>query len=130
MARPFDFRRDVSFAARMRQNGLCALCGTGLDDSEEHAHHVVPNQSGNPDDPEDEWLRSTENCVYVCSMCHARVHQDGRYRQGAVAPPTYFEYSHGDSREARMNHRLWASRLDIRANQLWQRVGDQKKKKR
>ena len=130
MARPYDFRRDTMFAARRRQKGVCALCGYKLDDSEEHAHHVVPNQSGDPDDSDDDWLRSSQNCVYVCSMCHGRVHQDGRYRNGAVAPPSYFEYSHGKGGDARMKHRLWASQLDVQAQKLWQRVATDEKNKK
>jgi hypothetical protein len=127
MARPFDFGRDAIFAARVRQKGLCAVCGFRLRDSVEHAHHVIPNQSGDPEDSDDDWLRRTENCVYLCSICHSRVHQNGRYRNGAVAPPTYFEYSHGKGADSRQNHRLWASKLDAKAEPLWQRLSEKAK---
>lgn len=48
MARAFDFNTATRSKARLRQDSSCAFCGENLDDMEEHAHHVIPNQSGDP----------------------------------------------------------------------------------
>jgi len=119
MARPLEFKTPAQSQARLRQTGLCAHCGDSLDDTEEHAHHVVPNQSGNPRDPNHAWLASSENCVVLCHMCHERVHQDGRYRTGAVAPPSYFMHSHGNNASA---HQVWVTRLTQKAKIVWPRA--------
>ncbi len=116
MTRPFHFRTPAQSQARVRQAGLCAGCGERLDDVEEHAHHVIPNQSGNPRDPTHAWLASAENCVVVCHTCHERVHQDGRYRAGAVAPPDYFRHSHGKNLAA---HHAWVKQLAQRSKGIW-----------
>jgi hypothetical protein len=116
MARPFDFGTLVRQESRLRQHGRCACCGDILDDLIEHAHHVVPNQSGSPKDTTHQWLRSTENCVVLCEICHERVHQDGNYRLGAVAPPSYYTYSHGIDRVA---HRNWVIQLEKLSTTLW-----------
>src|SRR5262245_7104676 len=84
MDRPFDFSRTIKRDASLRQNNKCAHCGDELTDLLDHAHHVVPNQTGNPAARQDNWLRSLENCVVLCDTCHTRVHQDGRFRTGAV----------------------------------------------
>ncbi|MFO1305434.1 MAG: HNH endonuclease signature motif containing protein [Burkholderiales bacterium] len=118
MARPFDFHVGPKREARLRQEGRCALCGDVLDDLEEHAHHVIPNQSGDPRNPAHRWIATAENCVILCDMCHERVHADGRYRRGAVAPPSYYPHSHGSKASA---HSAWAMVLDRRAKALWGR---------
>jgi 5-methylcytosine-specific restriction endonuclease McrA len=120
MARPFQFKTPAQSEARLRQAGRCAQCGDSLDDEEEHAHHVVPNQSGNPRDPNHAWLASSENCVVLCHVCHGRVHQDGRTRTGAVAPPSYFKHSHGENTSA---HLVWAKRLAQREKTVWPAQG-------
>jgi hypothetical protein len=116
MGRPFAFRSAAQSAARVRQLGRCARCGDSLDDVEEHAHHVIPNQSGNPGDPRHAWLRSADNCVVLCHTCHDVVHAGGRYRAGAVAPADYFTHSHGPDRAA---HRNWVALVALKAHIFW-----------
>jgi hypothetical protein len=65
MARTFDFAQPVVNSVRLRQWGICAKCGERLDDLVEHAHHVIPNQTGRATDPADAFLRSTDNCVIL-----------------------------------------------------------------
>jgi hypothetical protein len=81
----------------------------------EFAHHVVPNQCGNPADPTHQWLRTLVNCVLVCHQCHQRVHEDGDTKLGAVAPPKYFPYSHKDPAA----HRKWARQLRQLSSAIW-----------
>jgi len=114
-ARPFSFSPGTSNEARMRQRGLCAHCGECLDDELEFGHHVVPNQCGNPADPAHAWLRTLVNCVALCHECHMRVHQDGHTRDGAVAPPSYFPYSH----ETRHAHHAWCQEVDSLSQGIW-----------
>jgi hypothetical protein len=65
-----------------------------------------------------------ENCVVLCEDCHYRVHQDGRYQNGAVAGPDYYPYSHGRKNSA--DHNAWAKSIDAKAKQLF--VDVQKRK--
>lgn len=116
MSRPFDFSDPTWFEARLRQGGVCARCGEDLTDLAEYGHHVVPNQSGKAGDPNHFWLRSADNCVVVCNDCHYRVHQDGRYNTGAVAPPEYYPHSHGNDEVA---HRRWVGKMTMLARQIW-----------
>lgn len=108
MSRPFDFPKHVRDDAFQRQDSLCAHCGESLVDLWDNAHHVMPNQTGRPNDPRDQWLREVDNCVVLCELCHERVHQDGHYIDGAVALPNAFPYSHGVDASA---HSDWATRL-------------------
>ncbi len=80
-----DFTKSTIDVARMRQLGHCALCNENLDWMEENAHHIHPNALGGPD--------RAENCVVLCRTCHTRVHNDGNFRSGIVAPLDYFPYS-------------------------------------
>lgn len=121
--RPFDFRKGTQNDARMRQEGRCACCGRVLKDQMEHAHHVVPNQCGNPSNPSHQWLREVENCVVLCDACHTRVHQDGRFAKGAVAPPAYFEHARKDPNA----QRTWVADLEAGAAQIWMYVERQNK---
>ncbi len=116
MTRPFDFTATERFQARFRQSGRCACCNVDLNSVAEHAHHVVPNQSGSPDSPQHAWLRTQINCVVLCEMCHVRVHQDGRFATGAVAPPDYYPHSHGRNAA---QHRAWALDLNVRSRLLY-----------
>ena len=116
MARAFAFRSGAKEQARFRQFGMCAQCGEGLDDLDEHAHHVVPNQSGAPGDPRHAWLASADNCVVLCDVCHDVVHAGGSYRVGGVAPASYFPHSHGNSRA---DHRRWVRELTARTRTIW-----------
>jgi len=119
MGRPFDFKEPVQGQARIRQQALCACCGEDLDDLLEHAHHVIPNQSGDPRNPNHAWLSSVQNCVVVCNDCHNRVHENGRWARGAVAPPHYFSHSHGNNSAA---HKVWSQELELKANGIWKVV--------
>lgn len=117
MARPFNFPSQTKFEARLRQKGQCACCGDPLDDVMEHAHHVIPNQSGSAKNPKHAWLRSVDNCVVLCEECHWRVHHNGRYQKGAVAPPEYYEHSHGRKNTAA--HRAWVVKLHGLTRLIW-----------
>ena len=109
MTRQFAFTKHVRSTAFARQNARCAHCGESLEDLEDHAHHVIPNQSGDPGRAQDALLKSTDNCVVLCATCHYAVHQSGRYRTGAVAPPSYYRYSHGDHNG---RHMIWQNKLE------------------
>jgi len=98
MVRQFDFNKDAKDSAYFRQWNKCAHCGVSLVDYVDHAHHVVPNQSGNLANSKHACLTEIDNCVMLCETCHIRVHQDGRFRTGATALPDYFLYSHGPDR--------------------------------
>lgn len=106
----------VKKVTRLRQDGMCAVCGDSLDDIYEHAHHVIPNQSGEADNVDHEWLKMADNCVVLCEQCHNRVHADGHYRSGPVAPPSYFKYSHGTSKT---RHNYWLSEMSARSRKFW-----------
>lgn len=108
---------DTRRAVFRRQEGYCALCGrkfTELDDAgmSINFHHVYPAQFCGPGDQ--------ENVVAVCRgaysgidnlSCHYRVHANGSFGSGIVAPPSYYEYSHGLSKVA---HRHWAAGMQAR----------------
>jgi 5-methylcytosine-specific restriction endonuclease McrA len=116
--RPFDFTDPrIKQEARFRQANTCACCGESLSDFfNEFAHHVVANQSGDPRNPEHGWIRQLVNCVLLCEDCHNRVHQDGKTRFGAMAPPDYFPYSHGADRAA---HRAWVREILAKQRTVW-----------
>jgi 5-methylcytosine-specific restriction endonuclease McrA len=120
MARPFDFKPGVVQQARIRRWGVCAHCGDSLTDAWEEAHHVVPNQSGRPGDPADDFLRSVDSCAILCASCHTAAHAHGSYRVGAAAPAEWYSYSHG--KKGRAQHMLWTRVIA----QQWQRVSSRK----
>jgi 5-methylcytosine-specific restriction endonuclease McrA len=107
--RPFEFTPATKDQAFQRQWNRCAHCESSLIKQVDHAHHVVPNQAGNPRDPGHAWLRSALNCVLLCEHCHERVHENGRYRNGAVALPEEFKFSHGKDKAA---HAQWVEELN------------------
>lgn len=109
MVRNFSFSDTVKGEVFQRQFNLCAHCGFELRDIEDRAHHVVPDQAGSYGTAVDAFISSAENCVYLCLLCHDAVHQGGKFRDGAMAPPSYFKYSHGHDRAA---HDLWVMNLD------------------
>ena len=116
MARPFDFDSNVKTVARIRQGALCACCGESLDDVEEHAHHVIPNQSGTVGNPRHAWLREAANCVVLCAPCHDRVHENGKYRGGAVAPPSYFPFACGRNQGLAL---AWRQGIERYVRSVW-----------
>jgi hypothetical protein len=109
MGRAFHFSTWIRNEAFIRRGKRCACCGENLEDLWDNAHHVLPDQAGIPGATEDRFIASVENCVVLCSDCHYAVHDSGRYRNGPVAPPSYFRYSHGSDTGA---HHAWAGRLD------------------
>jgi 5-methylcytosine-specific restriction endonuclease McrA len=117
MGRSFDFPHYVQREARLRQWGICAHCGERLDDTWEHAHHVIPNQCGQAENPSHAFLRSSDNCAILCEACHEAAHAHGSFRLGAVASGKWFRYSHGKQADAR--HTIWCTRIDAE----WRRLG-------
>ncbi len=79
------------------------------------SHHAVPNQTGDPNKPSHAWLRTVINCVILCDGCHDQVHEHNK-TTGAVAPPEYYEFSHGNQA---VQHQAWVSDLNQRALLLW-----------
>lgn len=106
--RRHDFTRQIKEEAFFRQDGLCAHCGVPLDDLIDRAHHVVPAQASRGKHI-DAFISTVDNCVYLCLMCHDIVHDGGRMRHGAMAPPSYYHHSHKEGRDA---HNEWVARLD------------------
>jgi len=75
------------------------------------AHHVVPNQVGNPNNPAHDWLRSVDNWVYLCKeVCHREIGRGGNTVIGAGAPADNFLFSH-DGEENSANHQASANLL-------------------
>lgn len=81
------FPDTIKRQARARQRDKCAVCGENLDWIEEFAHHLHPDALGGP--------ATLDNCAMLCRDCHHRVHYDGRFRSGIVAPKSYFPYFNG-----------------------------------
>lgn len=103
MAR-FNFSPTTKLKAQFRQDMLCAACGT-VDPYFVH-HHIIPAQCGDPADPS-HWVMSTiDNCVAICENCHWVVHESARWRNGHVAPPSYFRFSHGRRARGREGDRM------------------------
>jgi 5-methylcytosine-specific restriction endonuclease McrA len=118
--RRFEFSPGTKAKARERQDGKCAKCGTNLFYHEEHAHHVVPNQSGDWEIEDDAYMKTKENCVILCDVCHEAVHNLNT-RTGAVAPPSYFRWSHADELDT---HFSWAAKLQREANRTFARLAE------
>lgn len=108
MARSFEFSDTVKREAFFRQWNLCAHCGVNLVDEYDNAHHILPNQAGNSDNKDHDWIRSADNCVILCNPCHDRVHGNGHFKNGPVAPPEYFPFSHG---RQKFLHHSWANKM-------------------
>ena len=119
MSSPFLFDERTKSVARLRQNGRCAACARDLSDLLEHAHHVVPKQTGSPSTSGDHWLRSVENCVILCEQCHTAYHGHGRFRN-VTAEPAVFKFSHGKNVGA---HQQWLFQANIRFNQMGRKAG-------
>ena len=119
MSSPFLFDERTKASARFRQNGRCAACGGDLKDLLEHAHHVIPKQTGNLSALADQWLRSVDNCVVLCEHCHTAYHGHGQFRNVTVEPAA-FKFSHGKNIAA---HQLWLLQSNLRFNQLGKKAG-------
>jgi 5-methylcytosine-specific restriction endonuclease McrA len=84
-----EFSRKTQELALLRQQHLCASCGTpitGIGESgrAEHAfgetaqaHHVKHAKLGGGN--------NLDNCVVICWSCHYCVHEGGNYRFGTVS---------------------------------------------
>ena len=81
------FTEATKREARWRQHGRCGVCGINLDWEMEYAHHVLPDVFDGPNHP--------DNCAILCEACHERVHYDGRFGSGFVAPREYFLHWEG-----------------------------------
>jgi hypothetical protein len=70
-------------------------------------HHVVPIRHGclNESSPYYGLMGTSENCVLLCHACHHAHGHGGDYRNGKLALPEDFKYSHGDDFQA---HKKWA----------------------
>jgi len=108
------FSPGVRAAVFVRQKGVCAFCGIGLNKLLENTempyiefHHVQPKAAGGKGD--------ADNCVALCTYtfsrsrdgCHYHIHEEGRFKTGGVADPEYFKYSHGHEGAA---HSCWVDR--------------------
>ncbi len=111
----YDFTGTVKTAARLRQSEKCALDGLSLTDEYENAHHVAPKQSGDEGNSNHDWIGTEINCVVLCEQCHKVAHEDGKWKKGTVAPPTYFPYSHGGDKS---KHETWATELQGKIDAL------------
>lgn len=101
--RPQDFDRRTQKQALVRQEHLCASCGTpileiGEAGREKHkfgesaqAHHVKHAKLGG--------TNHLDNCVIICWSCHYSVHEGGNYRFGTViGTPDDFPHFYGSNR--------------------------------
>lgn len=114
----FSFSYHVKLKAYNRQNYRCATCGENLikllrQNEYNPAHHVMPVQSGDMEDPADKWMRTAENCVMLCEDCHHHVGHGGGHYATVAASPREFPYSHTSQAE----HQKWANRI----NEKWRK---------
>jgi len=133
--RPYDFSEETLRAVFARQRGLCASCGEDLNDQSisdnPNAHHVYENQIGDPNNPDHDWLRSPDNCVYLCSDlyktakpgeklegCHHHVGHNDNSSTGAAGSAEHFLFSH-DGIENSPNHQAWAKSITERGENLY-----------
>lgn len=89
----FDFTYEVKGQAHLRQNGVCAQCGVSIAWATAEAHPVCPVGDGAP--AISGWQKEVENCVLLCTGCHAWTHVEGNSPSGAPSGPEDFKFSHG-----------------------------------
>ena len=119
----FEFNDETKRKIFQRQSGLCAHCGNrGI----ANYHHVVPRQSGDPNNMLHGWLSTETNGVGLCAFDHQAVHigDDAqfkvRYATGAVPPATFFEFAHGKGDKADPAKQTeWESRHARLAEPIW-----------
>ncbi len=100
-----EFTRRTQELALLRQQRLCASCGTpifkiGEAGRPQHkfsegaqAHHVKHVKFGG--------TNHVDNCVVICQSCHYSVHEGGNYRFGTVeGTPSDFPHYYGSTRIA------------------------------
>ena len=106
------FTREVESAAHLRQNGLCALCGTSLTWGHDYAMAVFPIESAGH--PGQTWRREVDNCAILCNGCWmwAKV-DDAHSPTGAPHDLEDYRFSHGRGNSG--GHREWAIRMMGRA---------------
>ena len=102
------FTREVESAAHLRQNGICALCGTSLMWGHDHQLPVFPLTGGGH--PGQSWRKEVDNCVIVCNSCWmwAKV-DDPHAPTGAPHETDDYKYSHGKAGSG--GHKEWAVRM-------------------
>jgi 5-methylcytosine-specific restriction endonuclease McrA len=101
--RPQEFTGKTQELALLRQQNLCASCGTpiaaiGTAGRSKHkfgesaeAHHVKHAKFGG--------TNAVDNCVVICQACHYNVHEGGNYRFGTVVgTPSDFPYYQGSDK--------------------------------
>ncbi|WP_082935617.1 HNH endonuclease [Rhizobium sp. N324] len=106
----FNFSSRTKLDAQFRQGLLCAACG--IEDPAFIHHHIIPQQSGDPANASHGILSTLDNCVAICENCHWVVHQGARWRNGGVAPPSHFKFSHGPRTRGRGVRGDWLLRME------------------
>lgn len=122
----FEFSDDTKRQIFQRQNGVCAHCGErGI----ANYHHVVPRQSGDPNNMSHGWLSTEINGVGLCSFDHQAVHigDDAefkiQYKTGAVPPASYFKFAFGKGNTADPAKQAeWESTHARMAKPVWEDV--------
>ena len=114
----YNFTDKIRGDAFARQQRKCAICARDLADLEDRGHHVIPVQSGNPKDPQDDVIKTLENCVMLCVMCHDDVAHQGDTVSGVIPPPAYYKHSHGTSAELSQK---WSNALGIHFDRIMNR---------
>lgn len=106
------FSREVESAAHLRQNGICALCGTSLMWGHDHTLPVFPLHAAA--NPAQGWRKEVDNCVIVCNGCWMWAKVDDHHAPtGAPHDLEDYKYSHGRGNSG--GHKEWAIRMMGRA---------------
>lgn len=120
----FEFTQGVKNQTRLRQAGVCAICGNSLDWVGEEYHHVVPVKALEfaPKVFDYSWFKTQLNCVALCTECHSDfAHDGGKFNaEGREPPPSHYEYSHGSNRS---EHNKWVGDLNQKAELVYYRGG-------
>jgi hypothetical protein len=120
----FEFSDVTKQQIYQRQNGACAYCGErGI----AAYHHVVPRQSGDPNNASHGWLSTEINGVGLCGFDHQAVHigDDAefkiQYKNGAIPPASYFKYAYGKGTKANpAKQAAWESTHARMAKPVWE----------
>jgi len=103
------FTREVESAAHLRQNGICALCGTSLMWGHDHTIPVFAID----DHPGNGWKKEIDNCVIVCHGCWQWAKIDDVHSPSARHEPSEYIYSFGRAKGGGYNE--WSVRMMGRA---------------
>ena len=126
----FSFSSETLKEIARRQEYVCAVCGTNLGAGNTkilvNYHHVIGVQSGNPANPNHNFIRTADNGVMVCDesadkprgeSCHGVVaHGESRFA-GFSAYAEAFSYSHG--RTGSEEHMKWVKRMADNARKVF-----------